>query len=132
MNPKTLQVIAAIPGIPMLLNGVGFVLDPGKAAMSLGMPLLDGLARSTQIGDMGAFFLTCAWCIFYGSYRASSSWLGAGAMLLGLAAVMRLLAFGLHDADFAAVFIAVEVVLATWLTICAVLFKRRTAEGVAP
>ena len=87
MNHKTLQLIAAVPGIPMLLNGVGFVLDPGQVAMSLGMPLLEGLGRSTQIGDIGAFFLTCAWCVFYGSYRSSSSWLGAGALLLGLAAV---------------------------------------------
>ena len=57
MNPKTLRFIAAIPDIPMLLNSFGFALDLGKTAMSLGMPLLDGLARSTQIGDMGAFFL---------------------------------------------------------------------------
>jgi len=51
MNPKTRRFIAAIPDIPMLLNSFG------KTAMSLGMPLLDGLACSTQIGDMGAFFL---------------------------------------------------------------------------
>jgi hypothetical protein len=57
MNPKTLRFIAAIPDIPMLLNSFGFALDLGKTAMSLGMPLLDGLARSTQIGDIGAFFL---------------------------------------------------------------------------
>ena len=129
MNHKTLQLITAAPGIPMLLNGVCFVLDPGQVAMSLGMPLLEGLGRSTQIGDIGAFFLTCAWCVFYGSYRSSSSWLGAGALLLGLAAVMRLLAFGLHDAAFAPVFIAVEVVLATWLTVCAVQFERRGREA---
>jgi hypothetical protein len=48
-------------------------------------------------------------------------------MLMGLAASMRLLAFGLHEAAFAPVFIAAEVVLATWLTICVVLFKRRDA-----
>ena len=57
MNPQALQFIAAIPDIPMLLISFGFALDLGKAAMSLGMPLLDGLARSTPIGDMGAFFL---------------------------------------------------------------------------
>ncbi|HAY47083.1 MAG TPA: hypothetical protein DCY55_12495 [Gammaproteobacteria bacterium] len=68
MNPKTLRFIAAIPDIPMLLNSFGFALDLGKTAMSLGMPLLDGLARSTQIGRINHVFLPVTKYVFQKSH----------------------------------------------------------------
>jgi hypothetical protein len=48
MHHKTLQFIAAIPGIPMLLIGIGFVIDPEQAATGLGMPLLEGLGAAVK------------------------------------------------------------------------------------
>ena len=51
------RIVAALPGLVMLLLGVGWVTDPAGAAEGLGMPLLEGAGRSTQIGDFGSFFL---------------------------------------------------------------------------
>ena len=39
------------------LQGAAWIAETERAAAGLGMPLLDRLARSTQIGDLAAFFL---------------------------------------------------------------------------
>ncbi|MFT4632426.1 MAG: hypothetical protein ACI8PP_000330 [Candidatus Pseudothioglobus sp.] len=129
MNLQLLRVLAAVPGVPMLINGVGFITDPATVAATLGMRLLDGVGLSTQIGDFGAFFLAIAGFIFYGAFTAKSTWLKAAAVLLALAAVLRVTAWLAHGADFAGLFIAVEVILATWLLICAYQFDRKASAG---
>ena len=40
----------------MFVMGLRWLVDPSGAAAGIGMPVLDGLARSSQIGDLGAFF----------------------------------------------------------------------------
>ena len=54
MNTTVVKILAAIPGIPMLMNAILFVVDPAKVTADLGMPLLEGLGRSTQLADLGA------------------------------------------------------------------------------
>ncbi|XOV89743.1 MAG: hypothetical protein ACFHX7_07625 [Pseudomonadota bacterium] len=124
MASPGVRIFAAIPAAPMLGNGVGFLLSPEQAAASLGMPLLDGLGRSTQIGDFGAFFLGITIFVLVGAYRSTSHWLYAGAIMLGLAAVIRTWAWVMHGADLATVFIGVEVVLAGWLVTAGLLMDR--------
>jgi hypothetical protein len=50
------MVIIAM-GAVFTLQGTAWLVVPERAAGSLGMPLLTGLARSTQIGDFAAFFV---------------------------------------------------------------------------
>jgi hypothetical protein len=109
---KVERIIVAIPGVLFLLTGLQWLFDPAAAAEALGLPLLDGLARSTEIGDLGAFFLACSGMILYGAATAKPHWLRAPAILVGSAAFVRTLAWLLHGADFAAAFIAVEVAVA--------------------
>ncbi|MDB4151593.1 hypothetical protein OAD96_01390 [Pseudomonadales bacterium] len=126
MNQKVLQIVAAIPGLLMLNNAIGFIANPEGAAASLGMPLLEGMALSTQIGDLGAFFLCSASFIFYGAYKSNPTLLSAAASMLGFAAIMRLVAWGFHGADLATVFITVEVVITVWLVVCAYLLAPKS------
>ena len=106
------RIVVAIPGVLFLLTALQWIFDPAAAAESLGLPLLDGLARSTEVGDLGAFFLACSGMILYGAATANPHWLRAPAILVGSAAFVRTLAWLLHGADFAALFITVEVVVA--------------------
>ena len=64
MNSIIIKIIAAIPGIPLLMNAVLFVVQPEKVTADLGMPLLEGLARSTQLADLGALFTFGAILVF--------------------------------------------------------------------
>lgn len=104
-----LRTITTVVGALFTLQGIGWLLAPARSAAGLGMPLLDGLARSTQIGDMSIFFLMAGLTILLGSRPGSAKMLYFPAALIGGAAITRTLAWLLHGADFAALFISVEV-----------------------
>lgn len=123
------RFIAAVPGVLMLISGINWIRQPSEAAQALGMPLLDGIGRSTQIGDFAAFFLVCAAFIFIGAIRSQGQWLYAGAGLLGTAALMRTLAWSMHGADFATQFIAAEVIMAVWLVASGYFIDRKSDTG---
>jgi hypothetical protein len=125
---SALRIATTLAGVFFTLQGVLWILDPARAASGLGMPLLDGLARSTQIGDLGAFFLTAGATMLVGSRPGRARLLYVPAGLLGGAAILRVLAWALHGADFAGAFIAVEVVTAALLTVAA-RFEARAAQG---
>jgi len=110
--PVRARTLAMILGVIFSLQGVAWMIDPASSASGLGMPLLDGLARSTQVGDFSAFFLTAGATILLGLRRGWSRLLVAPAILLASAAVMRSLAWALHGADFAWLFITVEIAAA--------------------
>lgn len=108
MNP--LRLIVVLLGVFFAVQGLGFLVAPQRAVESLGMPLLDGVARSTQLGDFAAFFLVAGLGILFGSRPGHASALLFPAALIGGAAVTRTLAWLLQGADFAATFIVVEVI----------------------
>lgn len=106
--PTPLRIAAAVLGLLFTLQGLGWLLLPARAAAGLGMPLLDGLGRSTQIGDLAAFFLVLGGTTLLGVWRQRPVLLQVAAALLGAAALGRTFAWALHGADFAAAFVAVE------------------------
>jgi len=116
---KILRVVVALPAILFMVMGIRWVVAPAGMAPELGMPLLEGAALSTQVGDLGAFFVALSCYILIGIITQKRSWLYAGALLLGLAATFRSLAWLLHGASFAAESIAVEVVVTVLLLFAA-------------
>lgn len=105
------HVVTTLLGAFFVLQGLAWLVDPTRAAAGLGMPLLDGLARSTQVGDLSAFFLVAGATMLIGSRPGRARLLYVPAALIGGAAVTRTLAWALHGADFAALFITIEVVI---------------------
>lgn len=124
MNPR-LRLVITIVGVVFALQGVGWILAPARLAESLGMPLLDGLGRSTQVGDFAAFFLTAGITMLIGTRPGRSRVLLFPAGLIGGAAIMRTLAWLFQGADFATTFIVIEV-------LTAVLLQRGARQGDAP
>lgn len=116
---KTLKVIVALPAILFLIVGLRWLIAPAGVAAEFGMPLLDGLGRSTQIGDLAAFFIGSSVMVLLGVVTQNKTWLLAPALLLSLTAVFRLLAWLVHDASFAGQQIAIEVVVAALLVFAA-------------
>jgi len=109
MMNSVLRIVTLLLGAVFTLQGITWLVAPDRAAAGLGMPVLDGLARSTQFGDFAAFFLTLGVGILAGarSGRARALYFPAG--LLGSAALCRIVAWAVHGAAFAATFIVVEV-----------------------
>ena len=105
-----LRVVTTLMGVGFALQGVAWLVVPQRAAAGLGMPVLDGLARSTQFGDFAAFFLTLGVSILAGNRAGRARLLYFPAGLLGSAALCRTVAWAAHGAAFATTFIAVETV----------------------
>ncbi|MBU0538504.1 MAG: DUF4345 family protein [Gammaproteobacteria bacterium] len=114
---KLLRIIVALPAILFLMIGVRWAVDPAAAAESLGMPLLDGLARSSQMADTGAFFIALGLMILSALLTARKTWFYAPALMLFAAAFYRLIAWLIHGAAFAPDMIAVEIVVGILLMI---------------
>jgi len=107
---SALRIVTVLMGAGFALQGVGWLVAPERAAATLGMPVLDGLARSTQIGDFAAFFLTLGVSILAGITSGRARLLYFPAALLGSAAFGRVVAWAVHGAAFATTFIVVETV----------------------
>ena len=105
-----IKILTCLPAILFGLIGIQWLIDPAGAAGALGMPLLDGMGRSTQIGDLSAFFVTSSVLIVLGVFTGKREWLYAPALLLSLTALFRILAWAAHGAAFATSAILVEVV----------------------
>ena len=110
-----LRLTILILGAFFALQGLRWLFDPAGSAAGLGMPLLDGLARSTQVGDLSSFFLVAGGSMMLGSRPGRAALLYVPAALIGGAAVTRTLAWALHGADFAFLFITIEVVVGVTL-----------------
>ena len=113
---RAIQIFIALPGVFMGIQAVGWLVGPKGAAEGLGMPLLDGVARSTQIGDMTAFFAGLCAMVLLGAIRKNATWLAAAAIVLGGAAIFRTTAWMFHGADLATQFIVPELVLTAILS----------------
>lgn len=115
-----LRLCVALIGMLFVVAGLRWLVDPSAAAAQLGMPLLDGLGRSSQIGDLTGFFLTLGVLVLLAVLTARRLWYYPAIMLLGIAAFARVLAWLLHDASLAIAMIAVEVFL-----VCLLIFASR-------
>lgn len=114
-----LRVLVTLPAILFILMGLRWAVDPTGAATGLGMTLLDGVGRSSQIGDVGALFLSMGMMMLLALITARRNWFYAPALMLTLVAVFRLLAWLVHDAALAMDMIVVEVLVASVLLFAA-------------
>ena len=125
------RILAGLVGLVLASTAVTWIVDPTAAALSLGMPLLDGIGRSTQIGDMSSFFVGGTLLCFMGALRQQGHWLQAVALLLTLTAIFRTLAWAVHGADLTVVFIVAEVVMATILLFSAMQMNKAQTSAEA-
>ena len=110
-----LRVLAGFFGAFFLLMGLRWIIDPSSAAASLSMPLLEGAGLSTQIGDVGSFFITIGAMTLIGVIKQKRHWLYAPSMLLLVAALYRVLSTLLHGAAFALPSITIEIIVGLFL-----------------
>jgi hypothetical protein len=102
-------------GALFFVMGLQWILSPANIAESLGMPLLEGVGLSTQIGDLGSFFITVGAMTLIGAITTTRHWFYAPSMLLLVAALYRTLSTLLYGAPFVISAIAVEVVVGLFL-----------------
>jgi hypothetical protein len=112
---KILRGILVLPALLFILLGLQWLADPAAAAKGLGMTLMDGMGRSSQMGDVGSFFLMSGTMALIGVITLRKEWFYAPAMLIAGAALFRIVAWLAHDAPFATASIIIEVVITSLL-----------------
>jgi len=108
---RGIQVAVAIPAVAFLGVGVAIWIVPVFGVAQLGMTLLEGVGRSSQIADLASFFMTMGGCMLIGLFTQNRVWFYPPLMLLGLAITGRVLAWAVHGAALAIDMIAVEVLV---------------------
>lgn len=106
------KIGASLPAVVFILVGLGWLLAPGLVSEQMRMPMLEGDGRSTQIGDLAAFFLTMGGAIWIALRTNRSVWLYPPIMLLLFAATGRVIAWLAHGAGLPLDMILVEFVVA--------------------
>ena len=112
---NVLRIVAGLVGVLFFVNGLQWIISPANVAESLGMPLLEGVGLSTQIGDLGSFFITVGAMTLIGAITTTRHWFYAPSMLLLVAALYRTLSTLLYGAPFVMSAIVVEVVVGLFL-----------------
>ena len=112
---NVLRFIAGVAGTLFFLNGLQWIINPASIANSLGMPLLEGVGLSTQIGDLGSFFITVGAMTLIGAITTTRHWFYAPSILLLVAALYRTLSTILYGAPFVMSAIVVEISVGLFL-----------------
>jgi hypothetical protein len=100
MLDKAIKYSAGMLGIMLLGIGLCWLLVPAQAAPLIGMELLTGVANNSQIGDLGAFFIVAGSFALLGLYTGNATLLYTPAALVGVAAVLRIVAAAFHGGEF--------------------------------
>lgn len=110
-----LRILAGLINLMMLWNALQFLFRPAAATAGLEMDLLTGAGASTQLGDIGGFFLAGAVILGLGQRHGQSHWFYPAIILFCSAAAMRTLVAVAGHADFLPQFIIPEIVMAAIL-----------------
>ena len=119
------RIISGLIGALMAATAAGWLLDPETAAGSLGMSYMDGIGRSTLVGEISAFFVFLVVMCIAGAVTRVGHYLRSAGLLLLLTAVFRTTAWALHGAELATIFIVFEIVMAVLLFFCAAKIGQR-------
>jgi hypothetical protein len=103
------------PAAVFLVVGAAWWLAPAFIAPKFGVTLQDGVGLSTQVGNLGAFFLTLGGCMATALVTGNRLWFRPALMLVGGTAFGRIIAWAVHGAAFASDMVAVEVLVAVLL-----------------
>ena len=107
---KVLKIVVALLALVFASIGLRWLVAPEGVAAEFGMTLMEGVGLSSQIGDLGAFFLSLAIFILLALTTDRRSWYYQPIILLGLTAIMRTMAWMFHGASLAVDMIAVEII----------------------
>lgn len=113
------RILTVLIAIGFFAQAAQWIVTPATAAQGLGMELLTGIGASTQIGDIGAFFLSVSVLAALGQRPGQSHWFYSAGLLMGAAALMRTLAFVSGNASFGTKFIVLEVIMAVIFVLAA-------------
>jgi hypothetical protein len=126
---KALSILLGVPAAAFVLIGLAWWVAPAQIAPQVGMTKLEGAALSTQIGDLGSFFLVMGVCILIALVKRDRFWFLPALMLISVAATGRIIAWLVHGAALTLDNLAVELPVAALLVLA---FRLQDSSRTTP
>ena len=120
---KIAYTLSGILGVVLAIIALRWILSPEDSANSLGMVLLDGAGRNTQIRDFTALFASTSIFCFLSITTRQYQWVFSSGIVFSLIALISVLASQLHDAPLTYSSLIAEIIFAVMAFTSAFIYK---------
>ena len=120
---KISYTLSGILGVVLAIIALRWILSPEDSANSLGMVLLDGAGRNTQIRDFTALFASTSIFCFLSIVTRHYQWIFSSGIVFSLIALISVLASQLHDAPLTYSSLIAEIIFAVMAFTSAFIYK---------
>ena len=120
---KIAYTLSGILGVVLAIIALRWILFPEDSANSLGMVLLDGAGRNTQIRDFTALFASTSIFCFLSITTRQYQWIFSSGIVFSLIALISVLASQLHDAPLTYSSLIAEIIFAVMAFTSAFIYK---------
>lgn len=120
---KIAYTLSGILGVVLAIIALRWILSPEDSANSLGMVLLEGAGRNTQIRDFTALFASTSIFCFLSITTRQYQWIFSSGIVFSLIALISVLASQLHDAPLTYSSLIAEIIFAVMAYTSAFIYK---------
>ena len=120
---KIAYTLSGVLGVVLAIIALRWILSPEDSANSLGMVLLDGAGRNTQIRDFTALFASTSIFCFISITTRQYQWIFSSGIVFSLIALISVLASQLHDAPLTYSSLIAEIIFAVMAFTSAFIYK---------
>ena len=120
---KIAYTLSGILGVVLAIIALRWILSPEDSANSLGMVLLEGAGRNTQIRDFTALFASTSIFCFLSITTRQYQWVFSSGIVFSLIALISVLASQLHDAPLTYSSLIAEIIFAVIAFTSAFIYK---------
>lgn len=120
---KIAYTLSGILGVVLAIIALRWILSPEDSANSLGMVLLEGAGRNTQIRDFTALFASTSIFCFLSITTRQYQWIFSSGIVFSLIALISVLASQLHDAPLTYSSLIAEIIFAIMAFTSAFIYK---------
>ena len=120
---KIAYTLSGILGLVLAIIALRWILSPEDSANALGMVLLDGAGKNTQIRDFTALFASTSIFCFLSITTRQYQWIFSTGIVFSLIALISVLASQLHDAPLTYSSLIAEIIFAIMAFTSAFIYK---------
>ena len=120
---KIAYTLSGILGLVLAIIALRWILSPEDSANSLGMVLLDGAGKNTQIRDFTALFASTSIFCFLSIVTRQYQWIFSVGLIYLIVAITSIYASFFFDAPIATSSLVAEIIFATMAFISAFIYK---------
>tara|TARA_B100000768_G_scaffold181935_1_gene207538 strand:+ start:1574 stop:1945 length:372 start_codon:yes stop_codon:yes gene_type:complete len=122
---KLANILSGILGLVLTIIAIRWIFLPEESANSLGMILLEGSGKNTQIRDFTSIFASTAIFCFLSIATKQFQWIFSSGIIFLIIAIISIVASQLHEAPITYSSLIAEIIFASIAFASAFLYKFR-------